>query len=121
MRDLVKTIDHIKKEKKTKKKRETRARVKVFTRIERWVSEDEDSSSSDESFTIHSSKRNSSSISSSRKPSSHKCIMTKDVKNKVNDDESDEDSPSYDELLHLINEQQGTLKKQSKELKNSIH
>ena len=44
----------------------------------------------------------------------------------VSDDESDEDSPSYDELLHLINEQQRALKKQSKDLKkfnalNDIH
>ena len=35
----------------------------------------------------------------------------------VSDDESDEDSPSYDELLSLINKQQKVLKKQSKELK----
>ena len=35
----------------------------------------------------------------------------------VSDGESDEDSPSQEELLHLINEQQRTLKKQSKELK----
>ena len=48
------------------------------------------------------------------------------MNNDVSDDESDEDSPSYDELLHFINEQQRTLKKQLKEFKkfntlNDIH
>ena len=52
--------------------------------------------------------------------------MAKGIDSNVSDDESDEDSPSYDELFHLINEQQRALKKQSKELKkfnalNDIH
>ena len=112
MKDLVKTIDHIKKE-KTKSKREIRGRAKAFASMRRWVSEDEDSISSDESFTTHSSKRSSSSRSSSRKssckPSSHKCLMAKGME--LDDNESDEDSSSYDELNNLINEQQGALKK----------
>ena len=131
MKDLVKTIDHIKKEKKTKiKKRETKGRAKALASIGRWVSDDEDSSSSDESITIHSCKRSSSSRLSSHKSSSrkssHKCLMAKGMDSDVSDDESNEDSPSYDELLHLINEQQRDLKKQSNELKkfnalNDIH
>ena len=42
MKDLIKTIDRIKKEKKTKIKREIRGRAKVFASIGRWISEDED-------------------------------------------------------------------------------
>ena len=62
MNDLVKTIDHFKKKKKkTKNNRETRGRAKAFASIGRWVSDDEDSSSSDESISIYSSKRSSSS------------------------------------------------------------
>ena len=84
MKDLVKTIDHIKKEKKkSKNKRETRGRAKAFASIERWVCEDEDSSSSDESFATHSSKRSSSSRSSS-----HKCLMAKGMESNVSDDDS---------------------------------
>ena len=78
------------------------------------MSDDEGSSLSDKSITIHSSKRSSSSKSSSHKLSrkpSHKCLMTKGVDSDVSDDESDEDSPSYDELLHFINEQQRDFKK----------
>ena len=126
LRALVKTMDHVKKEKMKKmKRRETRSRAKAFASMGRWVSEDEDSSSSNESFATHSYKRSSSSRSSSRK-SSHKCLMAKGMESDVSDDESDEDSPSYDELLALINEQQRALKKQSKELKkfnalNDIH
>ena len=53
MKDLVNTIDHIKKEKKkTKNKREIRGKAKTFTSIGRCVSDDEESSSSDEIFTI---------------------------------------------------------------------
>ena len=112
--DLVNTIDLIKKEKKTKNKSETRRRDKAFACMRKWVSEDKDSSSSDESFTTHSSKRSSSLRSPSCKLTckpSHKCLVAKYIDSDVSDNESDEDSPSYDELLYLINEQKRILRK----------
>ena len=79
--NVVNRIDHIKKEKKTKiKKREARGRAKTLASIGRWMSDDEESRSSDESFTIPPSKKSSFSRSSSRKSTrkpSHKCLMAK--------------------------------------------
>ena len=116
LKELIKTTNHIKKKNRIKNKREIRGRAKALTSIGIWVSNDEDSSSSDEGITIHSSKKSSSSRSSSHKSSSrkscHKCLMAKGMDSDVSDDESDENSPSYDDILHLINEQQMTLKKQ---------
>ena len=52
--------------------------------------------------------------------------MAEGMDSDVSNDESDEDPLFYNKLLHLINEQQKTLKKQSKELNkfnvvNDIH
>uniref|UniRef100_A0A0A9FLZ8 Uncharacterized protein n=1 Tax=Arundo donax TaxID=35708 RepID=A0A0A9FLZ8_ARUDO len=105
---------------KKKEKRETNSKAKAFASIGRWVSEDKGSSSSDESYTITSSKKNSSSTSSSHKTSlrrSHKCLIAKGIDSDVSDEESDDDSSSQQKLFNLINKQQRTLKKQSKELK----
>ena len=88
---------------KKKEKKERRSRHKAHAAFGGWNDNDKDYSNL---FTTRT-------LSSSSSPSPM-CLMVQGMGSDVSDDESD--SPSYDDLLNLIREQQGALKKQTKEL-----
>ena len=69
------------------------------------------SSSSDESIKSTTTRTNKGGSSS---PNS--CHMAKGTNSNVSDDDSD--APSFEDLLDLIHEQQGVMKRQAKEIKN---
>jgi hypothetical protein len=92
--------------------KERRPRQEATIAVREWTSggESSSSSSSDESrknFTTHFMQRPSSSL--------HMCLMAKAMENNVSDDESD--TTSLDDLVELIHEQKGMLKKQANEIK----
>jgi hypothetical protein len=76
-----------------------------------WVSGGEESStsSSDESIKRFTTRTN---IGAS---SLNMCLMSKGMESDVSDDDSD--SPSFEDLLELIHEQQRVMKRQAKEIK----
>jgi hypothetical protein len=101
-------------EHKPKKKlvKERRPRQEAIITVREWTSggESSSSSSSDESrknFTTRFMQGPSSSL--------HMCIMAKGMENNVSDDESD--TASLDDLVQLVYEQKGMLKKQANEIK----
>jgi len=98
-----------KKFKKNKQKKEKKPKHESYAVFGEWVSGGEESiaSSSDESNKKFTTRMGSS---------SNTCFMAKGMDSDVNDDDSD--SPSIDELLHLVHEHQKVTKKQSKKIKN---
>ena len=95
--------------KKKKQKKEKKPKNEPCAFLGEWVSSDEEpsTSSSDESIestTTHTNKGASS--------SSNTCHTVKGMDNNVSDNDSD--SPSFQDLLELIHEQQKVIKKQSK-------
>ena len=97
--------------KKKKEKKEKKPKHESFAIFGEWVSGGEESSasSSDESSKKFITRTNMGS-------SSNTCLMAQDMESDVSD--YDSDSPSYDELLELINEHQKVIKKQSSEIEN---
>jgi hypothetical protein len=101
-------------EHKPKKKvvKERRLRQEATITVREWTSDGESSSSSssDESrknFTTRFMQGPSSSL--------HMCLMAKGMESNVSDDESD--TTSLDDLVELLHEQNGMLKKQANEIK----
>jgi hypothetical protein len=101
-------------EHKPKKKvvKERRPRQEATITVCEWTSggESSSSSSSDESrknFTTRFIQGPSSSL--------HMCLMAKGMESNVSDDESD--TTSLDDLVELVHEQKGMLKKQANEIK----
>jgi hypothetical protein len=101
-------------EHKPKKKviKERRSRQEATIAVREWTSggESSSSSSSDESrknFTTRFLQGPSSSL--------HMCLMAKGMESGVSDDESD--TTSLDDLVELVHEQKGMLKKQANEIK----
>jgi hypothetical protein len=101
-------------EHKPKKKvvKERRSRKEATIAVREWTScgESSFSSSSDESrknFTTYFMQGPSSSL--------HMCLMSKGMESNVSDDESD--TTSLDDLVELVHEQKGILKKQANEIK----
>jgi hypothetical protein len=101
-------------EHKPKKKvvKERRPRQEATITVREWKSggESSSSSSSDESrkkFTTHFMEGPSSSL--------HMCLMAKGMESNVSDDESD--TTYLDDLVELVHEQKGMLKKQANEIK----
>jgi hypothetical protein len=101
-------------EQKPKKKvvKERRPRKEATITVHEWTSggESSSSSSSDESrknFTTRFMQGPSSSL--------HMCLMAKGMESNVGDDESD--TTSLDDLVELVHEQKGMLKKQANEIK----
>jgi hypothetical protein len=99
---------------KPKKKvvKERRPRQEATITIREWTTgvESSPSSSSDESrknFTTHFMQGPSSSL--------HMCLMAKGMESNISDDESD--TTSLDDLVELVHEQKGMLKKQANEIK----
>jgi hypothetical protein len=97
---------------KRKVVKERRPRQEATISVHEWTNggESSSSSSSDESrknFTTRFMQGPSSSL--------HMCLMTKAMKSNVSDDESD--TTSLDDLVELVHEQKGMLKKQANEIK----
>jgi hypothetical protein len=97
---------------KNKVVKERRPRQEATIAVREWTSGGESSSSSsrDESrknFTTHFTQGPSSSL--------HMCLMTKGMESNVSDDESD--TTSLDDLVELVHDQKGMLKKQANEIK----
>ena len=101
-----------KKFKKNKQKKEKKPKHESYAIFGEWVSGGEESSasSSDESNKKFTTRTNMGS-------SSNTCLMAQGMESDVSDDDSD--SPSYDELLNLVHEQQRAIKKQTKKLQCS--
>ena len=99
------------KKKKVKRKKKSKDEPCVF--LGEWVSSDEEpsTSSSDESIESTTTRTNKGASSLS-----NTCHIAKVMDSNVSDDDSD--SPSFQDLLELIHEQQKVIKKQSKEIKN---
>jgi hypothetical protein len=104
-------------EHKPKKKvvKERRPRQKATIAVREWKSggESSSSSSSDESrknFSTHFMQGPSSSL--------HMCLMAKGMESNVSDDESD--TTSLDDLVDLVHEQKGILKKQANEINSML-
>ena len=78
-----------------------------------WVDDgvEPSSSSSDESIKCNTTRTNKG-VSSSF----NTCHMAEGMNSNVSDDDSD--APSFEDLLDLIHEQQGVMKRQAKEIKN---
>ena len=100
-----------KKKKKQKKEKKSKDESRAF--LGEWLGGDEEpsTSSSDESIksnTTHTNKGVSSSFNT--------CHMAEGINSNVSDDDSD--APSFEDLLDLIHEQQGVMKRQAKEIKN---
>jgi hypothetical protein len=92
--------------------KERRPRQEANVVVREWTSggESSSSSSSDESwknFTTRFMQGPSSSL--------HMCLMAKGMERNVSDDESD--TTSLDDLVELVNEQKGMLKKQANVIK----
>ena len=100
-----------KKQKKEKKKKKSKDEPCVF--LGEWVGGDEEPStrSSDESIKSNITRTNKG-VSSSF----NTCHMAEGINSNVSDDDSD--APSFEDLLDLIHEQQGVMKRQAKEIKN---
>ena len=96
-------------ERRFKKKKEKKPKEEAFVVLGEWTSGGEESStsSSDESNKTFTTRFNMGTASSS-----NICLMAKGMESDVSDDDSD--SPSYEELLDLVHEQQRAIKKQSK-------
>jgi hypothetical protein len=105
-------VERIKYEKKKQEKKEKKPKHEAFAIFGEWVSGGEESStsSSDETIKIFTTRTN---IGTSL---SNMCLMDKGMsESDVSDDDSD--SPSFDKLLDLIHQEQGVMKRQSKEIK----
>jgi hypothetical protein len=105
-------VERIKYEKKKQEKKEKKPKHEAFAIFGEWVSGGEESSTSlsNESIKRFPTRTN---ISTS---SSNMCLMDKGMsESDVSDDDSD--SPSFDKLLDLIHQEQGVMKRQSKEIK----
>ena len=76
-----------------------------------WVDDGVESNSSDESIKSTITRTNKGASSSS-----NTCHMAKGMDSDVSGDDSD--TPSFEDLLDLIHEQQRVMKRQSKEIKN---
>jgi len=96
-------------ERRFKKKKEKKPKEEAFVILGEWTSGGEESStsSSDESNKTFTTRFNMGAASSS-----NICLMAKGMESDVSDDDSD--SPSYEELLDLVHENQRAIKKQSK-------
>ncbi|PUZ66638.1 hypothetical protein GQ55_3G339200 [Panicum hallii var. hallii] len=100
----VEKIEHKKNKKQEKKEKKPKREALVI--FAEWVSDGEDSStsSSDESIKRFTTRTNISESSSNMRVMA-KGMSESDVSN------DDSDSPSFDELLDLIHEQQGVMKR----------
>jgi len=98
---------HMKVERRFKKKKEKKHKEEAFVALGEWTSGGEESStsSSDESNKTFPTRFNMGVTSSS-----NICLMAKCMESDVSDDDSD--SPSYEELLDLVHEHQRVIKKQ---------
>ena len=76
-----------------------------------WVDDGVESNSSDESI-----KSNTTRINKGVSSSFNTCHMAEGTNSNVSDDDSD--TPSFEDLLDLIHEQQRVVKRQAKEIKN---
>jgi hypothetical protein len=72
--------------------------------------EESSASSSDESIKRFTIRTNTGASSSS-----NMCLMAKDMESESDVSDDDSDSSSFDEFLDLIHEQQGVMKRQTKE------
>ena len=101
----------LKKKKKQKKEKKPKDEPRVF--LGEWVDDGVESSStsSDESIKSNTTRTNKG-VSSSF----NTCHMAEGTNSNVSDDDSD--TPSFEELLDLIHEQQRVVKRQAKEIKN---
>ena len=102
-----------KKKKKQKKEKKPKDEPRVF--LGEWVDDgvelSSSSSSSDESIKSTTTRTNKGASSSS-----NAWHTAKGMDSNVSDDDSD--APSFEDLLDLIHEQQGVMKRQAKEIKN---
>jgi len=94
---------------KKKEKKEKKPKHETFAVFGEWVSGGEESS---DSSSDESNKRFTTRFGSS----SNTCLVAKGMDSDVSDDDSD--APSFEDLLDLIHEQQGVMKRQAKEIKN---
>ena len=101
----------LKKKKKQKKEKNPKDEPRVF--LGEWVDDGVEprSISSDESI-----KSNTTRINKRVSSSFNTCHMAECTNSNVSDDDSD--TPSFEDLLDLIHEQQRVIKKQAKEIKN---
>ena len=101
----------LKKKKKQKKQKKAKDEPRVF--LGEWVDDgvEPSSISSDESI-----KSNTTRINKRVSSSFNTCHMAECTNSNVSDDDSD--TPSFEDLLDLIHEQQGVMKRQAKEIKN---
>ena len=101
----------LKKKKKQKKEKKPKDKPRVF--LGEWVEDGVESSStsSDESIKSTTTRTNKGASSSS-----NTCHMAKGMDSDVSGDDSD--TPSFEDLLDLIHEQQRVMKRQSKDIKN---
>ena len=108
---LQKVERNLKKKKKQKKEKKPKDEPRVF--LGEWVEDgvESSSSSSDESIKSTTTRTNKGASSSS-----NTCHMAKGMDSDVSGD--DADTPSFEDLLDLIHEQQRVIKRQSKEIKN---
>ena len=93
---------------KNKQKKEKKPKHESYAIFGEWISGGEESSAS-------SSDESSEKFTTRMASSSNTCFMDKGMDSDVSDDDSD--SPSIDELFHLVHEHQKVIKKQSKEIK----
>ena len=102
---------NLKKKKKQKKEKNPKDEPRVF--LGEWVEDgvESSSSSSDESIKSTTTRTNKGASSSS-----NTCHMAKGMDSDVSGDDSD--TPSFEDLLDLIHEQQRVMKRQAKEIKN---
>ena len=100
---------HMKVERRFKKKKEKKPKEEVLVILGDWTSGGEELSTSlsDESNKTFTTRFNMGAASSS-----NICLIAKGMESNVSDDDSD--SPSYEELLDLVHEHQRAIKKQSK-------
>jgi hypothetical protein len=110
----VQDIKFTKIEHKPKKRvvKERRPRQEATIAIREWTSDGQSSSSSssDESRKNFTTRFMQGPLSSL-----HMCLMAKDMESNVSDDESD--TTSLDDLVEVVHEQEGMLKKKANEIK----
>ena len=97
------------KHRKKKKQKEKKPKNEPCVFLGEWVGGDEEpsTSSSDESIKSNITRTNKG-VSSSF----NTCHMAKDMDSNISDDDSD--TPSFEDLLDLIHEQHGVMKRQAK-------
>jgi hypothetical protein len=103
-------VERIKYKKKKQEKKEKKPKHEVLAIFGEWVSGGEESStsSSDESF-----KRFTTCTNIGASSSSSMCLVAKSMESESDVIDDDSNSPSFDELLDLIYEQLGVMKKTS--------